>query len=354
MKDEVGEEKTGKGTGNREQGTEEIQSTIHNPQSEIGNRKSAIPSSFILHPSSFWIAAQRGLKNALDPFVPYAFFAEEERGADGDMVPTSTLLLTNKECPYRCLMCDLWQNTLDRRVPSGAITAQIRYALERLPPARQIKLYNAGSFFDPQAIPPEDDTDIAHAVSTFERVIVEAHPAFIGKRCLRFNQQLAGRLEVAIGLETVHPQVLQALNKRFTVADFQRSADLLAANRIDLRVFLLVRPPYMREAEGLEWAKRSLEVAFDAGATACTLIPTRGGNGAMEVLANAGLYAPPSLRSLEAAQEYGIGLQRGRVFADLWDAAKFTTCDCSPARVQRMEIMNRLQSVPPEVLCKDC
>ena len=137
------------------------------------------------------------------------------------------------------------------------------------PPARQIKLYNAGSFFDPQAIPPEEDANIAAPFPAFERVIVEAHPAFIGKRCLRFKQQLAGRLEVAIGLETVHPRCWQRLNKRFTVADFQRSADFLAANGIDLRVFLLLRPPFMSEAEGLEWAKRSLDVAFDAGATAC-------------------------------------------------------------------------------------
>ena len=133
-------------------------------------------------------------KNALDPFVPYAYFWEEEPGAEGDLLPTVTILLTNKECPYRCLMCDLWQNTLDERVPVGAIPAQIRYALERLPAARQIKLYNAGSFFDPQAIPPEDDAAIAQLVEGFERVIVECHPALIGDRCLQFSERLAGTI----------------------------------------------------------------------------------------------------------------------------------------------------------------
>ena len=73
-------------------------------------------------------------------------------------------------------MCDLWVNTLDAAVPRGAIARQIRDALATLPPARQIKLYNAGSFFDPQAIPVDDYEEIAAAVAGFDRVIVESHP----------------------------------------------------------------------------------------------------------------------------------------------------------------------------------
>ena len=81
------------------------------------------------------------------------------------MVDVATLFLTNRECPYRCLMCDLWKNTLTETVPIGAIPAQIDYALGQLPPARQIKLYNSGSFFDPHAIPPQDHPAIAAQVA---------------------------------------------------------------------------------------------------------------------------------------------------------------------------------------------
>ena len=118
-------------------------------------------------------------------------------------------------------MCDLWVNTLDETVPRGAIATQIRAALAGLPPARQIKLYNAGSFFDPAAIPPDDDEEIAEAVRGFERVIVESHPAFLAgayrERCLRFRDLIPGQLEVAIGLETAHPDVLARLNKKMTL-----------------------------------------------------------------------------------------------------------------------------------------
>jgi len=70
-----------------------------------------------------------------------------------EAVPVATIFLTNRECPWRCVMCDLWKNTLIDSVPLGAIPSQIDYALARLPAARQIKLYNSGSFFDTQAIP---------------------------------------------------------------------------------------------------------------------------------------------------------------------------------------------------------
>ena len=84
----------------------------------------------------------------------------------------------------------------------------------------------------------------------FERVIVECHPRLIRERCLRFRDLLAGKLEVAVGLETVHPQELERLNKRFTVADFQQSAAFLPGQESRLRVFLLLRPPFLTETEG--------------------------------------------------------------------------------------------------------
>ena len=36
-----------------------------------------------------------------------------------------------------------------------------------------------------------------------------------------------GRLEIAMGLETVHPEVLRRLNKRMTLDDFERATTFL-------------------------------------------------------------------------------------------------------------------------------
>ena len=63
-------------------------------------------------------------------------------------------------------------------------------------------------------------------------------------------------LEVAMGLETVHPGVLEQLNKRMTLEQFVRAAEMLRAHDVDLRVFILVQPPFMQRDEALDWAKR--------------------------------------------------------------------------------------------------
>jgi len=269
-----------------------------------------------------WIVDQRPERAALNPFEPYLYFTEDEVSHEEEMLPVNTVFLTNRECPWRCLMCDLWKNTLTTTVPPGAIPAQIEYALARLAPAPVIKLYNSGSFFDPGAIPVADYPAVANLLTNYQRVIVESHPALIGDNCFRFRDMIAGQLEVAMGLETVHPEVLARLNKRMTLDQFAAAAHRLRTNGIDLRVFILVKPPFLSEEEALYWAQRSLDFAFDCGATAATLIPTRGGNGAMEVLSANGDFAPPRVETLEAALEYGLKLKRGRVFLDPWGLEK--------------------------------
>ena len=213
---------------------------------------------------------------------------------------------------------------------------------------------------------------IAREVEGFARVIVESHPAFLSgayaERCRRFKALIGGQLEVAIGLETAHPEVLARLNKRMTLDAFRRAADFLLGQGIDLRVFVLLSPPFMQAGEAVEWACRLIDVAAECGATACSVIPTRGGNGAMEALGNS--FVPPRLPALESVIEYGLSRRAGpfgpasegghegragpaamRVFADLWDVERFYSCDCSPARKARLAEMNREQRVIDRVVC---
>ncbi len=293
-----------------------------------------------------WILARRGPRAQVDPQKPYAFLVEPECQFDGTLEDVATIFITNKECPFRCLMCDLWTHTTTTSVPSGAIPRQIQYALERLPPAPHIKLYNAGNFFDAKAIPPRDLPGAAELVKHHRTVIIECHPRLISRRCLDFADRINGRLEVALGLETVDPNVLPRLNKRMTLEDFQEAARFLIENNIAVRAFILLRAPFQSEADGLRWAKRSIDFAFECGVECCVIIPTRPGNGAMDELQAAGRFAPPSLSSLEEAVTYGISQRKGRVFADLWDAKRFITSPDDVARIERLAFMNATQRMP--------
>jgi archaeosine synthase beta-subunit len=302
--------------------------------------------------SDQWIVSQRGIKNSVDTSRPYATLIEKERSVSGDIEDTAIIFLTNRECSFRCLMCDLWKNTTDITLPVGAIPDQIEWALERIGNAKHLKLYNSGSFFDGRAIPEEDYEKIASLVSGFETVIVESHPRLVGDRTLRFRDMLKPELHVALGLETVKPDLLLRLNKKMTLQDFTHAVSFLNTNGILSRAFILLRPPFLSEQDGIYWAERSLDFAFRIGVECCTIIPVREGNGAMDILLEQGHFARPDISSLETVLEYGIGLNSGRVFADLWDLKLFSSCNnCFNSRFKRLKEMNMDQKISDPVKC---
>jgi radical SAM enzyme (TIGR01210 family) len=268
----------------------------------------------------------------------------------------ATVFLTGRECPWRCTMCDLWKYTIAADTSQGAIPAQIagaRVELRRhLPPVTTLKLYNAGSFFDPRAVPESDYDAIARNLAGLDRIIVESHPALIGPRVEALLGALdrvgAPALEVAMGLETANPLALDALNKRFTVEEFQSAAAWLRARSIALRVFVLISPPFLMDAEQDAWLTESIDHACVSGASVVALIPTRSGNGAMEALAASGQFSEPALEDIERSLAIGLTAAggRSRIFVDLWDLSRFALCEaCFETRKARLHSINLTQTV---------
>ena len=300
-----------------------------------------------------WILSLRGNKNQVNPLRPYGWLVEKERTITGKIEDTGIIFLTNRECSFHCLMCDLWKNTTDESVPVGAIPAQIEWALGQMPKVKHVKLYNSGSFFDIRAIPEEDYKEIASLLKNFKTVIVESHPRMINNKCLKFRDMLMPELHIALGLETVHPEILIKLNKQMTVNDFSNSVSFLKKNGIQSRAFILLRPPLLTESEGIYWAERSIDFAFSSGVECCTIIPVRGGNGAMNFLMEKGDFNLPHIQSLETVLEYGLNLKSGRVFADVWDLGLFSTCNkCLEERTKRLTEMNLSQKIITPIKCE--
>jgi uncharacterized Fe-S cluster-containing MiaB family protein len=138
-----------------------------------------------------------------------------------------------------------------------------------------------------------------------------------------------------------------------TLDDFRKSVIFLTKHDIHSRAFVLLRPPLLSESEGIYWAERSIDFAFDAGVECCTIIPVRAGNGAMDFLMDKGEFNLPDIHSLETVLEYGIGLNSGRVFADVWDLGQFSKCDkCLDKRTDRLVRMNLSQKIDAAVECE--
>ncbi|MEO8822926.1 MAG: hypothetical protein ABI366_05065 [Ginsengibacter sp.] len=299
------------------------------------------------------IVRLRPARNLVNPEIPYHFIQEEEPDENGNLQKINTVFLTGKECSFKCLMCDLWKNTLTYATPPGAILKQIDYALSRLPKADVIKLYNSSNFFDAKAIPLSDYSGMIERLKPFKKVIVENHPNLCGQSCVDFNEKVNGKLEIAMGLETIHPEVLPKLNKKLTPEDFKKAAGFLERNKIQTRAFVLLNPPFLTdEKENIEWAFKTVKFAFECGVGTCSIIPTRSGNGIMDMLEKTREYVPPKLHGLEEVFERSLALLQGKVLADTWEIGFLSDCDqCFEARKSRLEQMNLTQKIQGKIKC---
>lgn len=309
---------------------------------------------------SRWIRGKRPVvARPTDVFRPHSTLHEFEPDGKGGCLRTWVVFLINRECPWTCFECDLWKYTVPTKIPPGAIVAQIDEALRQAQGMEldQIKFYNSGSFFDVGAVPPELDGVIATKLHRFKRVIVESHPALIGTRCWKLQEALTGELEVAMGLETAHEPTLKRLNKRMTLADFERAAAALRQRSVALRCFVLIKPPFMLAKDVVEQTVRSVKFAQQVGASVISLIATRSGNGAVDILMKEGEFTLPNIKLVESAFEAAIEFATAdfRVLLDSWDLDRLIGCDtCKSARISRMMMMNQTSKLLAQIECELC
>jgi archaeosine synthase beta-subunit len=313
------------------------------------------------------IRSLRPPKARVDAYVAHGSVLEQERRPGGKIERALTVFLTGAECPFTCSFCDLWQWTLDGPTPPGALTRQLESVLEarddqardrqagdRQTPDR-LKLYNASNFFDQRAVPAEDVLGIAKLATPFAAITVESHANTIGAKTLEFARQIPGRLEVAVGLETIHPAAAAQLNKRLDFARFDSAARFLSDNGIDLRVFVLLGAPYVPVDETVAWTVRTVEYAVECGAAVVSIIPVRGGNGELERLQGLGHFTPPTLSQLEESLNLSMQFTSAVVTADLWDVERLTACGhCRTERVERLRRVNVSGRTELRISCGAC
>ena len=304
-----------------------------------------------------WVRSLRRSKVSRSADWPIGVVHEQERRPGGEVVDAATLFLAGAECPFSCVFCDLWQHTLSGPSPLGSLPRQLTQALGEIGQRSLIKLYNASSFFDPTAVPPDDEASMLRLLEGFAHVTVECHPRFVGDRCFSFADRLDGALEVAIGLETVHPEALPRLNKKMTLADFDAAASALTKRDVGLRAFVLLGCPFIADEEQLDWTLRSVEHAARCGARTISIIPVRGGNGALESLAVDGAWSPVTLDLTEETFDRALrlNLQDAVVQLDLWDLERMSVCaHCVDARVSRLGAMNLSGLAEAQIACAWC
>lgn len=169
------------------------------------------------------------------------------------------IVLLAKGCSVAsCTMCPLPNEALGReeKITSMNLIKQIRSAFEyeKEYSYEIVTVYGNNNFFSDLDISPEAREYIYRQVSQSPAriLIVESLPQFISEKKIKEAKSILGKkqLAVAIGLQSANSSVRElAVNSACTRSAFKKAAKLLRENNFLTQVFLMVKPPFMREAE---------------------------------------------------------------------------------------------------------
>lgn len=180
----------------------------------------------------------------------------EAENVDGKVVDAGVVILRTSGCSHfhagGCSMCG-YNIESDRSVSGDDIVRQFSDAASRLGEVRMVKVYTSGSFLDRREVPKEAaDHILRHCADRGARLLVESRPEYIDAESLERTLSAHDDIELAIGLESANDRVLRySINKGFTVADFDRAATLMKEKGVDLRTYVLLKPPFLTEEEAV-------------------------------------------------------------------------------------------------------
>ncbi|MFP3945956.1 MAG: archaeosine biosynthesis radical SAM protein RaSEA, partial [Archaeoglobaceae archaeon] len=181
---------------------------------------------------------------------PVAIWTEKER-FEG-IGSCLTVILRTIGCHWnKCLMCGYSQDA-DKRVTAENLQNQFDYAMSKYEGDFDIvKIFTSGSFFDEREVPSNVREYIYQKVvdNGVKKLSVESRPEFVTREKL-VDQEVV--LEVGIGLETSNDFIREhCINKGFTFEDFKKAASLLKEENVLIKVYLLLKPPFLSEKEAI-------------------------------------------------------------------------------------------------------
>ncbi len=147
-------------------------------------------------------------------------------------------------------------------VDDSLIEAQFASGMEKYKGEPVVKIFNSGSFLDPAEIGADVRQLIVSKIAECgaRRLIVESRPEFVTSEAVADLTGFDGmKVWVAMGLESSSDLVRErCVAKGFSFADFKKAADLLADLGVGCKTYLLLKPPYLTEREGVADALSSI------------------------------------------------------------------------------------------------
>ncbi len=254
----------------------------------------------------------RGRGKPRDLGRPASVWREKEL-VDGKLLDTGVLILQTSGCRHYhsggCSMCG-YNYGPRTEVPFSSILRQFEKGLKELGEIRFLKLYTSGSFLDEDEVGDEVvETVLKTCRDLGMRLLFETRPEYITPSRMGKVLFLHEDVEVALGLESSNDRVLKcSINKGFTVKDYDRATEVLRERDVDIRTYVLLKPPFLTEEEAIQDSITTMAHAAEVSKT-LSLNPVNVQKGTLvEKLWKTWSYRPPWLWSVLEVLRSGKGL----------------------------------------------
>ncbi len=198
---------------------------------------------------------------------------------DGEIVPRAVITLRSVGCNWTrlsggCTMCGHYAGACsETSFPPEHLVHQFEDVFRSVDWSGFpiLCLYNGGSVLNREELPDEARMRILERIQSEKRIrelVLETRSEFIREDRLRELRAMLGdrRLTLAMGLESARDDVLRfSIHKGYSVRKF-REACRIIKKYADLRLYVLVKPPWLTEREAIEDGVNAIRLAAELGA----------------------------------------------------------------------------------------
>jgi archaeosine synthase beta-subunit len=265
----------------------------------------------------------RRIQQPIGYFQTARFYEADHYRFQGISYHRIRIILRSNGCSQpTCTMCPLPNEGIPiskYRIQANDYVMQVRSVLKSHSPCEMLCVYNDGSFFSTQELPTVARQQIYQLACEYNcRVLmVESLPVFINSAVLaEARASLKNiKLVVGMGLQSFDDTVRDlCIASPVQLESFLKACNTLRAFDCGIKVYLLLKPPFLTEDEAILDCITSVHKLRHFYIDDVTICPLRVGRGTVaERLQTLGMYRPPALSSLAEVLRRIPGDSRARV-----------------------------------------
>ena len=221
----------------------------------------------------------------------------------GKTEETAVVIFRTRGCAWydfsSCSMCGYF-NDVNTNVTLENLKAQIDKLNDFIESQKVLKVFTSGSFLDRREVPDDALHYFLKVIGgKIEKLLVESRTEFITDNTMMPLKVSGISTRIAIGVESTNDAIIKnSINKGTNFHKFVNAANKVKSSGLELRSYLLLKPPFLNEELAVRDAIKSAQDCAPYSTDVSVNPMNIQKNTLVESLWKRGLYRPPWLWSV--------------------------------------------------------